>query len=304
MKKVLVADPVSRDGLDILRSGSDIEVVVKDDISPEDLLKEIEQYDAIIVRSRTKVTREVIEAGERLKVIARGGVGLDNIDQETAKESGIKVVNTPEASSASVAELTLGLCFALARHIPRAHSTTAAGKWEKKALKGVELGGKILGIVGLGRIGRELAKRAIGIGMTVIGSDPYLDQEALKGTGIELVGLARVLQESDFISLHMPLTMETKGLIGVSELDMMKPTAYLVNCARGGVVDEEALCKCLTEGRIAGAAIDVYEKEPPVGSPLLELGNVVLTPHIAASTVDGQKRVSIEVAKKVLESLE
>jgi D-3-phosphoglycerate dehydrogenase len=304
MKKVLVADSVSQDGIDILKSDSDVEVAVKDDISAEDLLKEIKEYDAIIIRSRTKVTREVIGAADRLKVIARGGVGLDNIDQEAAKESGISVVNTPEASSASVAEHVLGLCFALARHIPRAHSTTAAGKWEKKALKGIELGGKTLGIVGLGRIGRELAKKAMGIGMKVIGSDPYLDQEAMQGTGIELVGLAQVLQESDFISLHIPLTLETKALIGATELDMMKTSALLVNCARGGVVDEDALHKSLSEGKIAGAAIDVYENEPPVDSPLLELSNVVLTPHIAASTVDGQKRVSIEVARKVLEALE
>jgi D-3-phosphoglycerate dehydrogenase len=304
MKKVLVADPVSQDGIDILKSDSDVEVVVKDTISAEDLLKEIKEYDAIIVRSRTKVTREVIAVADRLKAIARGGVGLDNIDQEAAKESNIKVLNTPEASSASVAEHALGLCFALARHYCRATSTTAAGKWEKKALKGIELGGKTLGIVGLGRIGRELAKRAMGIGMKVIGSDPYLDQEALKGTGIELVGLSQVLQESDFISLHMPLTLETKGLISATELDMMKSSAYLVNCSRGGIVDEDALHKSLSEGKIAGAAIDVFENEPPVDSPLLELSNVVLTPHIAASTVDGQKRVSIEVARKVLEALE
>jgi D-3-phosphoglycerate dehydrogenase len=181
--------------------------------------------------------------------------------------------------------------------------TTAAGGWEKKKLKGVELSGKTMGVVGLGRIGRELAKRAVGLGMKVLGSDPYLEPEDVAHLGIELVGIARVLQDADFVSLHIPLNLETKGMISASEMDMMKPTAYLVNCARGGVIDEAALLNALQAGKIAGAAIDVYESEPPEGSPLLSLGNVVLTPHIAASTVDGQRRVSLEVARKVLESL-
>lgn len=303
MKKVLIADPLSNEGLEILRSGQDVEVVVKDDISADDLLREIGDYSAVVVRSRTKITGDVIGAAKNLEVIARGGVGLDNIDLDAAKKAGIAVVNTPEASSASVAEHALGLCFALARRLPRAHTTTAAGKWEKKALKGVELGGKTLGIIGIGRIGRELAKRAIGLGMTVIASDPLVKPEDVKPLGIELVGIAQVLGESDFISLHIPLNLETKGLIGASELDMMKPTAYLVNCARGGVVDEEALYRALKDGTIAGAAMDVFENEPPEGSPLLGLDNVALTPHIAASTVDGQRRVGLEVARKVLEAL-
>ena len=304
MKKVLIADPVSKEGLDILGSGHDIEVAVKDNISPDELLSEIKEYSAVVVRSRTKVTREVIEAADRLEVIVRGGVGLDNIDLEAAEKAGIKVVNTPEASSASVAEHALALCFALARNLLRAHATTAAGGWEKKAIKGVELGGRTLGIIGLGRIGRNLANRAIGIGMKVIGSDPLVDPEAVKAIGVEPVGLPRLLRESDFVSLHIPLNIETKGLIGAGELEMMKPTAYLVNCARGGVVDEDSLYNALKVKKIAGAALDVYEDEPPEGSPLLGLENVVLTPHIAASTVDGQRRVGIEVARKVLETLE
>lgn len=303
MKKILIADPLSKEGLEILRSGSGVEVVVKDNISAGDLIGEIKEYAAIVVRSRTKMTREVIEAADNLEVIARGGVGLDNIDLDAAKKAGVKVVNTPEASSASVAEHALGLCFALARNLTRAHTTTAAGKWEKKALKGVELGGKTLGIIGIGRIGRELAKRAIGIGMTVIASDPLVKPEDVEPLGIELVGIARVLGESDFVSLHIPLNLETKGLIGTSEFEMMKPTAYLVNCARGGVVDEDALYKALKEKTITGAALDVFENEPPEGSPLLDLDNIVLTPHIAASTVDGQTRVGLEVARKVLEAL-
>ncbi len=303
MKKILIADPLSEEGLEILRSGSGVEVVVKDSISADDLIDEIKEYAAIVVRSRTKMTREVIEAAENLEVIARGGVGLDNIDLDAAEKAGIKVVNTPEASSASVAEHALGLCFALARNLMRAHTTTTAGKWEKKALKGVELGGKTLGIIGIGRIGRELAKRAIGIGMTVIASDPLVKPEDVEPLGIELVGITQVLGESDFVSLHIPLNLETKGLIGASEFEMMKPTAYLVNCARGGVVDEDALYKALKEKVIAGAALDVFESEPPGGSPLLELDNIALTPHIAASTVDGQRRVGLEVARKVLEVL-
>ncbi len=304
MKKVLIADPLSEEGLDILRSGGDVEVVVKDNISADELVEEIKEYSAIVVRSRTKVTREVITAADRLEVIARGGVGLDNIDQEAAQEAGIKVVNTPEASSASVAEHALALCFALARNIPKAHMTTAAGKWEKKALKGIELGGKTLGVIGLGRIGRELAKRAIAIGMKVIGTDPLVDQEVVKAVGVELVGLRQLLQESDFVSLHMPLNTETKGLIGAGELEIMKPTSYLVNCARGGVVDESSLYDALKNNKIAGAALDVYENEPPEGSPLLDLENIALTPHIAASTTDGQRRVGVDVARKILEVLE
>jgi D-3-phosphoglycerate dehydrogenase len=303
MPRVLVADPISGEGIDILRAGEGVEVVVKDDIGADELKAEIGGFEAVIVRSRTKMTREVIEAGTRLKVIARGGVGLDNIDREAAEAAGVRVVNTPGASSASVAEHALALCFALARKIVRAHVTTASGKWEKKSLKGIELGGKTLGIIGLGRIGQELARRAAALGMRVIGSDPYVEPEQVEGLGIELVGIARVLQDADFVSLHIPLSLETKGMIGASEFDLMKPTAYLIDCARGGIVDEAALCDALRAGKIAGAALDVFENEPPEGSPLLGLENVVLTPHIAASTTDGQRRVSLDVARKVLEAL-
>jgi len=303
MKRVLVADPLLKEGLEILRSGKGVEVVVKDNISAQELVGEIADYDAVIVRSRTKVTREVIDAGKRLQVIARGGVGLDNIDTEAAKARGIQVLNTPEASSASVAEHALALCFALARQIPRAHSTTAAGGWEKKVIKGVELAGKTLGIIGLGRIGWELAKRGLGLGMRVIGTDPYVDKKAIQAMGVEPASLAQVLRESDFVSLHIPMSLETKSLIGAGELDMMKSTAFLINCARGGVVDESALVRALKEKKIAGAALDVFASEPPAGSPLLGLDNVVLTPHIAAATTDGQRRVGIEVSRKVLEAL-
>jgi len=303
MKRVLVADPISPEGLEILGAASGVEVVVRDDIRPDDLLVEIGDYDAIIVRSKTKVTREVIGAAKRLRVIARGGVGLDNIDLAAAEEAGIKVINTPSASSISVAEHVLALCFALARHIPSAHASTAAGKWEKKALKGIELTGRTLGIVGLGRIGRELAARASGIGMMVIGCDPFVGREEAGAFKVELTGLPRVLQDSDFVSLHVPLNLETRGMIGAAELGIMKPSAYLVNCARGGVVDEEALYNALKENKIAGAALDVFESEPPDGSPILGLENVVLTPHIAASTLDGQRRVGIEVAERVLDEL-
>ena len=297
MKKVLIADPLSKDGLDILNSGAGIEVVVKDDINAAALVNEIKEYHAIVVRSRTKMTAEVIDRGERLEVIARGGVGLDNIDLEAAQRRGVKVVNTPEASSQSVAEHALGLCFALARQLPRAHTTTAAGGWEKKLLKGVELSGKTLGIVGLGRIGRELAKKAMGIGMRVTAADPFVEKAEARSMGIELVDMEDIIRESDFISLHTPLTPETAGLIGAGELDAMKPTAYLVNCARGGVVDESALCEALKAKKIAGAALDVFEHEPPADSPLLGLENIALTPHIAASPLDVQKGVGIQVTR-------
>jgi len=297
--KILVTDPIEAEGLVLLRLQG-YEVDYKPDISPDELLKIIGQYDALIVRSRTKVTREVIEAGENLKVIARAGVGVDNIDVAAATERRIPVVNAPASLTTSVAELTLGHMLSLARQIPRANAGMKAGKWEKKAFMGTELKGKTLGLVGIGRIGAEVCRLCQAFGMDVIAYDPYLTAEAISKMGAEKVDLDDVLKRADYVSIHVPKTPETEGMIGIEALRLMKPTAYLVNCSRGGLVDEDALVRALKEGMIAGAALDVFKDEPPTGSPLLELENVVLTPHIGGSTEEGQSRASPDAAEGVI----
>jgi len=297
--KILATDPIAAEGLDLL-SKQGYEVDYKPDISPNELLKIIGQYDALMVRSRTKVTKEVIEAGKNLKVIARAGVGVDNIDVAAATERRIPVVNAPASLTTSVAELTLGHMLSLARQIPRANAGMKAGKWEKKAFMGTELKGKTLGLVGIGRIGAEVCRLCQAFGMDVIAYDPYLTAEAISKMGAEKVDLDDVLKRADYVSIHVPKTPETEGMIGIEALRLMKPTAYLVNCSRGGLVDEDALVRALKEGMIAGAALDVFKDEPPTGSPLLELENVVLTPHIGGSTEEGQSRASPDAAEGVI----
>ena len=295
----MVTDSIAAEGLDLL-SKQGYEVDYKPDISPNELLKIIGQYDALMVRSRTKVTKEVIEAGKNLKVIARAGVGVDNIDVAAATERRIPVVNAPASLTTSVAELTLGHMLSLARQIPRANAGMKAGKWEKKAFMGTELKGKTLGLVGIGRIGAEVCRLCQAFGMDVIAYDPYLTAEAISKMGAEKVDLDDVLKRADYVSIHVPKTPETEGMIGIEALRLMKPTAYLVNCSRGGLVDEDALVRALKEGMIAGAALDVFKDEPPTGSPLLELENVVLTPHIGGSTEEGQSRASPDAAEGVI----
>jgi len=273
--------------------------------SPEELLEMIPHFDALIVRSRTKVTRDVMERGKNLKVIGRAGVGVDNIDLEAASERGIKVVNAPTGSTISVAELALAHMLCLSRHLSKADSTMKDGKWEKKSLKGVELYGKTLGLVGSGRIGGEVVKRARAFGMRCISYDPYLPKNVAEEIGLELVELDTVLTESDYISIHAALTDETRHILGKDALSKMKPTAYLINCARGGIVDEDALVDALSEGKLAGAALDVFECEPPGECRLLELDNLVsFTPHIGASTQDAQIRVAVTIAEQVGMALE
>ncbi len=301
MFKVLITEPIAEEGVKLLRQKANVDF--KALFSPHELASVIGQYDALVVRSRTKVTEEVIEAGQRLKVIARAGAGLDNVDVKAAERRGIAVVNAGESVAVAVAELTLGLIISLARKIPQAHFSLKEGRWEKQAFLGTQLQGKTLGIVGLGRIGRALAKRAMALEMVLVATDPFISPEKALQLGINLVPLETLLQISDFVSLHVPLTPQTRKMIGWRELCLMKPTAYLINTARGGIVDEEALARALEEGRIAGAAIDVFEREPPVGSPLLCSDKVILTPHIGASTREAQVLASLEVARKVLEIL-
>jgi D-3-phosphoglycerate dehydrogenase len=296
--KVLISDPIAPEGVKLLKD-SGLEVVEKPGLSPEELKTEIAGYDAIIVRSATKVRREIIEAADNLKAIGRAGVGLDNVDREAAAEKGIKVLNTPAATSISVAELALGMMIAAARHIGQGTVSLKEGRWDKKKFKGIELFGKTLGVIGIGRIGTELAKRAKAMGMTVIFYDPYV-KEAEVGESKDLDAL---LAKADFITLHLPHTDETHYLISREEFAKMKDGAILVNAARGGVVDEEALYEALTSGKLRAAAVDVYETEPAVGHKLFTLENVVVTPHVGAQAAEGQTRAGIQVAEKIIEAL-
>ncbi len=276
-----------------------------EELDHDSLLNEIAEYDALIVRSRTKVTADIVEKGAsgNLKVIGRAGIGVDNIDVKKATELGIKVVNAPTGSTISVAELAVAHMLALARSIPKADSSMKRGEWIKKQLKGVELYGKTLGLIGSGRIAQHVARIAKGLGMNILVYSPHCTDEKAQKMGAKRATLEEVLKESDFVSLHIPKTEETYHLIDEEKLSLMKPTAYLINCARGGVVDEDALYRFLKEGKIAGAAIDVFEEEPPKGSKLLELENVVLSPHIGASTKEAQIRagtICVEQVMKVL----
>jgi D-3-phosphoglycerate dehydrogenase len=300
--KILVSDPLAEEGLELLRREAEVEV--KTDLTPPQLVETIGQYEAIVVRSGTKVTAEVIEAGQRLRVIGRAGVGVDNIDVEKATERGIIVVNAPTPTVVAVAEHTMALLLATSRHVPRADASLRAGQWLKKQLKGTTVAGKVLGIVGLGRIGTAVAKRAGAFDMEIIAYDPYLTREQIEGRGaIPVASLEKLLERSDFVTLHVTLTPETRGMIGVRELDAMKPTARLINCDRGAVVDEEALLKALGEGRLAAAGLDCFCEEPATDNPLCCHERVVATPHIAASTEEAQRDVAQEIAWQVLIAL-
>jgi D-3-phosphoglycerate dehydrogenase len=296
--KVLICDPVSEDCKQALAAAG-IQYDVKTDMTPAQLQATAPGYQAIVVRSATKVTAEVIDAAVDLKLIVRGGVGVDNIDVGRAKAKSIEVKNTPAANSASVAELAIGFMFALARPIVRGTVGLRAGKWEKKTLKGSELAGKTLGLLGVGRIGRITAEKALALGMKVIAYDPYVD--AVPGLAVTLKPLAKVLAEADYLSLHLPLSDETRHLIGKPQFAQMKDGAYVINCARGGTIDEAALCEALESGKVAGAALDVFETEPVTQNKLLELDNVIATPHIGAATKEAQDRVGGEVAQILID---
>ena len=305
MGKVLVADFLTKEAIEKLQNAGH-EVDVKTGLSEDELIKTIPPYDAIIVRSIPKVTRPVIEAGKKLKVIARGGIGLDNIDCNAAKEKGITIVNTPGASSQSVAELTIGLMFAASRKIARADAALKSGQWLKKECLGCELAGKTLGIIGVGGIGQAVARIAGVLGMEVIATKRDLGSipPALKELGVPVVPLDELLARSDYISLHLPKTAESSLLISEPQFNKMKDGVIFINCARGGIVDEAALAQAIKYGKVAAAAVDVFAKEPPdEDNPLIGLENVILTPHIGASSVEGQFRVGMEVADKVIQAL-
>jgi D-3-phosphoglycerate dehydrogenase len=295
--KVLITDPVADQAIKTMRDAG-LTVDVKTDLSPEELLEAVKGYDVMVVRSATKVTDKVIDSMDSMKFIVRGGVGLDNIDRDAAKKKGIEVTNTPEASSISVAELTMGHMLSMCRHIPRGTAGLKGGKWEKKQLKGCEVFGKTLGLLGIGRIGREVATRALGLGMKVVSYDPYV--KSIEGIDVKLVSLEELLSQSDFISLHLPKSDETAHMLGHEQFEKMKDGVRIINCARGGIIDEDALFDALRSGKVAGAAIDVFEKEPASDNKLFTLENVIGTPHIGASTSEGQGRVGSAVAEKII----
>lgn len=304
MPQVLVCDSLPDEAVSRLRrAGLDVEVATG--LSPAALRDRIASAHGVIVRSATKITKEAIAAGTVLRVIGRAGVGLDNVDVAAARERGIAVVNTPSATSASVAELAIGLMFALARRIPAAHAATSSGAWEKKAFEGIELGGKTLGLVGFGAIAREVARRARALGLRVVCNRKRMaPDDEMKRLEIDLMSLDHLLACADIVSIHVPLTLATQNLLGRAQLASMKKGAFLVNCARGGVVDETALAELLAGGHIGGAAVDVFSEEPiRKDNPLLSAPRVILTPHIGASTREGQIRAGTEIADLVIRHL-
>lgn len=296
--KVLVADPIADEGIEILRNQAVVDIKLGP--KPDELIAAIGDYEALVVRSETRVTAEVIEAGKKLQVIARAGVGVDNIDVEAATQKGIVVVNAPAGNVISAAEHTIALMLALARHIPQANTRLKSGKWQRSDFVGTEIRNKTLGIIGLGNMGSEVVRRALGLQMHILVHDPFISLDYAHNLGVKLVSLEDLLRESDFISLHLPLTPATKGFIGTKELALVKPTVRIINCARGGLIDEVALLEAIEKGKVAGAAIDVFSEEPATESVLLKSDKIIVTPHLAASTSEAQVSVARDVAEQVL----
>ncbi|MCX8176825.1 MAG: phosphoserine phosphatase SerB [Candidatus Bathyarchaeota archaeon] len=299
--KVLVCDSIDFEGVELLQRFG-FEVINKPKISHEELKKEVAYCDVLIVRSRTKVTKDIIDAGEKLKVIARAGAGIDNIDVDYAEKKGIKVVCASEAVANAVAELTIGLILSIARQIPRADHAMKEGKWIKNEIEGWELRGKTIGIIGCGRIGQRVAQLAKAFGMTILISDMNCPPDSLiREVNAQLVPLDELLKRSDIITMHVPLTPQTHHMISMNEINLMKDGVYIINTSRGSVIDENALFEALKAGKVAGAALDVYEKEPPVDYSIIKLPNVVCTPHIGAQTAESQKRASMDIALKIVD---
>jgi len=299
MPRVLVTDRIGEEGLAILREGAGVDVRLG--LSPQELIALIPDYEALAVRSETKVTAEVLNAARNLVVVGRAGVGVDNIDVDAATARGIVVVNAPAAITVATAEHTIGLMLALARHIPAAHASLTSGKWERSKFVGVELRGKTLGIVGLGRIGTEVARRARALEMRVIAHEPFVSPERLQALGVTPCSMAELLADSDFVTLHAPLTASTRHLLDAPQFAQIKPGARVLNVARGELINEAALLAALDSGRVAGAALDVFETEPPpADSPLLRHPKVIVTPHLGASAAEAQERLSVDVAEQLL----
>lgn len=298
---ILICDSINQTGIDILKKAG-MKVDYKPNILTDELLSIVKDYQVILVRSRTKITRQVIQAASNAKLIARAGVGLDNIEVTAAEDKGIRVINAPEAAINAVSELTVGNMISLARSIPLADSEMKRGKWIKKNLMGTELSGKYLGIVGVGNIGRNVGRIAKALRMNLIGYDPYpIDRDYIKEVGLIVTDLNTLVQSADFITCHVPLLEETKHLFNAELISNMKSTAYIINASRGGVIDETALYNALCNGNIAGAALDVFETEPPLNNPLIGLSNVICTPHIGAQTKEAQELTSIVIAEKIIQ---
>jgi D-3-phosphoglycerate dehydrogenase len=300
--KILVTDGLEENGLNIL--ANEAQVDDKKGVSAEELLKIIGDYDAIIVRGRTKVTKEIFEAGKKLKVVGRSGVGVDNIDLQAAKDHKVTVVNAPIATTRAVAELVIGMIFSLAREIPRADSTMKQNQWLKKEFEGAELNGKTLGVIGIGRIGSSVAKMASAIGMKILAYDPVLSPEAVLTAGGEICALDELLQKADFITIHTPLTDSTRNMVGADMLAKMKEGVRIVCAARGNIIDEAALLAALNSGKVAGAALDVFSTEPPVDSELVKHPKVITTPHIGGQTMEAQIRAANDISNEVLAALQ
>ncbi|HEX7958309.1 MAG TPA: phosphoglycerate dehydrogenase, partial [Terriglobales bacterium] len=302
--KIVVAEKISSKALDVLRQESQWQVLTADQIQANGLLSQVSDADALIVRSAVDVNAGVIDAAKKLRVVGRAGVGVDNIDSDAATRRGIVVMNTPGANAVAVAEHTLGLMLSLARFISRADQATRAGKWEKKSLQGRELKGKTLGIIGLGRIGVEVVRRARAFAMEIVAYDPFVSSNLARDLEITMLSLDELYARADYISLHVGLTPQTQNMINAGSLGKMKKGVRIVNCARGELIEESALAEALKSGHVAGAALDVYRKEPPGENPLFSLPNVIATPHIAGSTDEAQEAVGVQIAQQVKEYLE
>ena len=298
--RVLIADPIPEEGLAPLRTVAEVEV--KTGLPPADLIAIIGDYEALVVRSETKVTRAVIEAGKKLQVVGRAGVGVDNIDLVAATERGVIVVNAPQGNTIAATEQTIALLFAVARHLPQADASMRRGEWKRKDFVGTELRGKTMGVLGLGNVGSEVARRCVAMEMRVLGWDPFVPEERVRALGVESAELERIYAESDFLTVHLPLTPTTEGMIGEAELARCKDGVRIINVARGGIVNEAALAAAVKSGKVAGAAIDVFTSEPPLpDNPLLNVSKIITTPHLGASTVEAQERVAVDVADQIVD---
>jgi len=302
--RVLICDGLHRQGVKIFQKAKNVEVEVRDTIEPQELLELIPKCEGIVVRSRTKIDGRILKKASRLRVIGRAGIGVDNIDIEAATQQGVLVMNTPGANAVAAAEHAMALMMALARHIPRADESVRAGKWEKKKFVGTELYNQTLGIIGLGRIGSIVANRALGMKMRVLAYDPYVSEDAAAKLGVDLVTPQKLFRQADFISIHTPFTKETEGLLNEAAFNMMKRGVRVINCARGGIIDESALYEAIRKKKVAGAALDVFSLEPPVNNPLLSLPQVIATPHLGASSEQAQMNVATAIAEQMVDYLQ
>lgn len=303
MLKILVSDKLSKEGMEVFKRVDGIEVHEKTGLPPEELKKIIAEYDGLAIRSATKVTKEIIQAASQLKAIGRAGIGIDNVDLDAATNRGIVVMNTPGENSITTAEHTISMLLALSRNIPQATQSIKEGKWEKDKFMGTEVFNKTLGILGIGNVGKIVANRALGLQMKVIVYDPYISLDTAQRMGVQLVSLDELYARSDYITIHVPLTKETEGMIDAQAIRKMKKGVRIINCARGGIIKEKDLYQAIIEGHVKGVALDVFEKEPPGDNPLLELDNVICTPHLGASTEEAQINVAVAIAEQMVDYL-